>query len=58
MAQVGKTIVHPLTGERLTFLQTAATTGGDLLKISVDMAQAAPWRGPMSTLGQWKNLRS
>jgi quercetin dioxygenase-like cupin family protein len=38
MAQVGKTIVHPLTGERLTFLQTAATTGGDLLKISVDMA--------------------
>ena len=38
MAHVGKTIVHPLSGERLTFLQTAATTGGDLLKISVEMA--------------------
>jgi quercetin dioxygenase-like cupin family protein len=34
----GKTTVHPLSGERLTFLETAATTGGDLLKISVDMA--------------------
>ena len=38
MAQVGKTIVHPLSGERLTFLETAATTGGDLLKISIEMA--------------------
>ena len=38
MAHVGKTIVHPLSGERLTFLETAATTGGDLLKISVEMA--------------------
>jgi quercetin dioxygenase-like cupin family protein len=38
MARVGETIEHPLTGERLTFLETAATTGGDLLKISIDMA--------------------
>ncbi len=38
MAQVGQTIEHPLSGERLTFLETAATTGGDLLKISIDMA--------------------
>jgi quercetin dioxygenase-like cupin family protein len=38
MAHVGETIEHPLTGERLTFLETAATTGGDFLKISVDMA--------------------
>ncbi len=38
MAQVGQTIEHPLSGERLTFLETAATTGGDLLKISVEMA--------------------
>jgi quercetin dioxygenase-like cupin family protein len=37
MAHVGKTIVHPLSGERLTFLETAATTGGDLLKISIEM---------------------
>jgi quercetin dioxygenase-like cupin family protein len=38
MAHVGQTIEHPLSGERLTFLETAATTGGDLLKISIDMA--------------------
>jgi quercetin dioxygenase-like cupin family protein len=38
MAQVGQTIEHPLSGEQLTFLETAATTGGDLLKISVEMA--------------------
>lgn len=38
MARVGETIEHPLTGERLTFLETAATTGGDLLKVSVEMA--------------------
>ncbi|MGZ5379750.1 MAG: cupin domain-containing protein, partial [Mycobacterium sp.] len=45
MAQVGQTILHPLSGERLTFLETAATTGGDLLKISIDMA-------PGGTLGR------
>lgn len=38
MAHVGETIEHPLTGERLTFLETAATTGGDFLKVSLDMA--------------------
>jgi len=38
VAQVGQTILHPLSGERLTFLETAATTGGDLLKISIEMA--------------------
>jgi quercetin dioxygenase-like cupin family protein len=36
MAQVGQTIEHPLSGERIVFL--AATTGGDLLKISLEMA--------------------
>jgi quercetin dioxygenase-like cupin family protein len=38
MAHAGKTIVHPISRERLTFLQTTAMTGGDLLKISIDMA--------------------
>ena len=38
MAHVGETIEQPLTGERLTFLETAATTGGDFLKISMEMA--------------------
>ena len=28
MAHVGKTIEHPLTGERITFLETAGSTGG------------------------------
>ena len=58
MAQVGKTIVHPLSGERLTFLETAATTGGDLLKISIEMAPGGVLGDPTSTLGQRKNLRS
>lgn len=38
MARAGETIEHPLTGERLTFLETAATTGGEFLKISIEMA--------------------
>ena len=38
MAHVGETIEQPLTGERLTFLETAATTGGDFLKISLEVA--------------------
>lgn len=38
MAHVGQIIEHPFTGERLTFLETAATTGGELLKISIEMA--------------------
>jgi quercetin dioxygenase-like cupin family protein len=38
MARIGESIEHPLTGERLTFLETAATTGGDHLKISLEMA--------------------
>ena len=38
MAHVGEILEQPLTGERLTFLETAATTGGDFLKISLEMA--------------------
>jgi quercetin dioxygenase-like cupin family protein len=38
LAKVGQTIAHPLSGERITFLETAGTTGGDLLKISIEMA--------------------
>jgi len=38
MAHVGQVIEHPLSGERVTFLETAATTGGELLKISLEMA--------------------
>jgi quercetin dioxygenase-like cupin family protein len=53
MAHVGKTIVHPLSGERLTFLETAATTGGDLLKISIEMAPGgAPGATPRPPSGE------
>src|SRR4051794_40500144 len=38
MARVGQTIEQPLSGERLTFLETAETTGGEFLKISMEMA--------------------
>ena len=38
MAQVGETIEHPLTGERLTFLETAASTDGEKLRIAIEMA--------------------
>ena len=33
MAQVGETIENPRTGQRMVFLQTAAETGGELLRI-------------------------
>ncbi len=46
MAEVGQTIEHPLSGERLTFLETAATTGGDLLKISIEMAPSGTLARP------------
>ena len=38
MAHVGEIIEQPLTGERITFLETAATTGGDFLKVSLEVA--------------------
>jgi quercetin dioxygenase-like cupin family protein len=38
MAHVGQTIEEPLSGERLTFLETAGTTGGARLKIRLEMA--------------------
>ena len=37
MARIGERIEHPLTGERLIFVETAATTGGEYLKISLEM---------------------
>jgi quercetin dioxygenase-like cupin family protein len=37
MARVGQTIEHPVTGERITFLDTAASTHGELLRMSFRM---------------------
>jgi quercetin dioxygenase-like cupin family protein len=37
MARVGRTIEHPLTGERMTFLETAASTGGEFLRVRLEV---------------------
>lgn len=34
MAKVGETIEHPITGERVTFLETAASSGGGVLRMA------------------------
>lgn len=35
---VSRTIENPVSGERITFLQTAEETGGDLLEIELELA--------------------
>ena len=37
MAHVGETIEHPLTGERVTFLETGGSTGGNLLRVRLEV---------------------
>ncbi len=37
MARVGETIEHPLTGERMTFLETSGSTGGSYLRVRLDV---------------------
>lgn len=38
MTRTGDVIENPVTGERMTFLQTAAETGGELLRIDLQVA--------------------
>src|SRR3954454_18248646 len=38
MAEPGEVIVNPATGERIEFVQTAATTGGELLEFELTLA--------------------
>ena len=38
MARAGRTIEHPVTGERITFLATAADTGGAFLRMELVLA--------------------
>ena len=38
MAYTGQTIQNPVSGERITFLQTAADTDGELLEIELELA--------------------
>jgi mannose-6-phosphate isomerase-like protein (cupin superfamily) len=35
MANAGETVVNPATGERVTFVKTAADTGGELLEMEL-----------------------
>jgi quercetin dioxygenase-like cupin family protein len=37
MANVGETIEHPITGERITFLETASSSNGEVLKLDFEM---------------------
>ena len=41
MAKVGETIEHPVTGERITFLETAASSDGTVLKMAFEMRPRA-----------------
>src|SRR3954454_13338851 len=36
MARAGQTVVNPATGERVTFVKTAAETGGELLVLELE----------------------
>jgi mannose-6-phosphate isomerase-like protein (cupin superfamily) len=38
MAYAGQVIENPVSGERITFLKTAADTGGELLEIDLDLS--------------------
>jgi hypothetical protein len=41
MASAGQLIENPLSGERITFRQTAADTGGRLLAIDLELSPGA-----------------
>ncbi len=51
MARVGQIIEHPLTGERVTFLETAASTGGQRLRLAIEMAPGGALPGSHSHPG-------
>lgn len=38
MATTGQTITNPVSGERITFVQTAADTGGELLELELELS--------------------
>ena len=41
MAHVGQTLVNPASGERITFLHTAAETRGELVTIHLELPPGA-----------------
>src|SRR5690242_9091267 len=38
MARQGQTIINPVSGERITFVQTAADTAGELLEFELELS--------------------
>jgi hypothetical protein len=49
MIQPGETLENPVTGERFTFRETAATSDGELLAFELGRAPVAACRSPTST---------
>ena len=58
MITPGQTLENPVTGERFTFIETAATTGGELLASSSGCAPAAPSRSRTCTRSRPSASRS
>ena len=46
MAYKGHTIENPASGERITFRETAATTGGELVAIDLELPAGRRVPGP------------
>ena len=47
MAYTGQTIENPASGERITFRETAATTGGELVAIDLELPAGRRVPGPL-----------
>jgi mannose-6-phosphate isomerase-like protein (cupin superfamily) len=46
VARRGETIENPVTGERITWIETAQSTGGELLACDLYLRPAAAWAAP------------
>ena len=58
MISPGETLENPVTGERFTFTQTAASTGGELLAFDFALRPAARCRSRTSTQSRPSASRS
>ena len=47
MAYAGQTIENPASGERITFRETAATSGGELVAIDLELPAGRRVPGPL-----------
>ena len=58
MAYTGQTIENPVSGEKITFIQTAADTDGELLEIELELPPTAPSPARTSTPSRRSASRS